>query len=257
MLVPFCLVAAAPAPAQPSSAGSLQGMQAPPLRGQMSIMEGILEKAVIQGIRGAQAEMPELLSGPWLFAASPRARGFKIDGYGVFFDVEVPGLPASITWSFQVVNRSNDAAIARELDRMRGLIASVSDQKMKADLVRALDNLQQHVPGAAALSDSPMRLVNGQMVSAAPAKTEPPPSPNEVYTRQVRNALVTVMLEQGIMLQIAADDWFTVAACDSQGAGEPDLMTLYLSIKGRDLAALRARQITPEEAAKRIVTRNY
>jgi hypothetical protein len=34
-------------------------------------------------------------------------------------------------------------------------------------------------------------------------------------------------------------------------------MTLYLSIRGRDLAALRARQITREEAIKRMVDRNY
>ena len=99
-------------------------------------------------------------------------------------------------------------------------------------------------------------------MTAAPAKTPPPPSPGQVYTMAVKKALVSVMLEQGILMQLAPEDWFTIAACDSQGSGriapgEPELMTLYLSIQGRDLAALRARQITPEEAAKRIVEKNY
>jgi len=227
-------------------------------------MEALLERAVVAGIHGAQAEMPDLLSNPWMFAtSSPRARGFKIDNYGVFFEVEVPGLPASITWSMEVVNRSNDAAIARELAQLRQLIAAVTDKKMQEQLASTVSQLQQHVTGAAALSDSPgPRLINGQLISPAPASTPPPSSPEEVYTREVQKALVAVMVEQGITLQIAPDDWFTVAACDSQGSGRlapggPDLMTLYLSIKGKDLAALRARQITPEEAAKRIVIKNY
>jgi hypothetical protein len=257
VLVALCQAGAASAQPSPNARPPV-----PELRKEISFMEGILERAVVEGIRGAQAEMPELMSGPWMMASPPRARGFKVDGYGVFFDVEVPGLPASITWSLEVVNRTNDAAIARELDRLRLLIGTVSDPKVQAQLATAVNDLQQHVPGAAALSDPSMRMVNGKVQSAAPMRTPPPPSPNEVYTRQVKNALVAVMLQQGVNVEIGPDDWFTVAACDSQGSarinpGEPELMTLYLSIKGKDLAALKARQITAEEAAKRIIERNY
>ncbi len=257
MLVSLCQAGVALAQSSPGLKPQL-----PELRREISFMEGILERAVVEGIRGAQGEMPELMSGPWMMASPPRARGFKIDGYGVFFEVEVPSLPASITWSLEVVNRGNDAAIARELDRLRMLIGTVSDAKVQAQLASAVNDLQQHVPGAAALSDPSMRVVNGKVENAAPMRTPPPPSPGEVYTRQVKNALVSVILQQGVNLQIGADEWFTVAACDSQGStriapGEPDLMTLYLSIKGKDLAALKARQITAEEAARRIIERNY
>jgi hypothetical protein len=262
LLVPSCLAAAGAASAQPAAAlPATRASQPAQLRSQISIMEGVLERAVGEGIRGAVSEMPDIF-GPWIWGAPPRARGFKIDGYGVFFDVEVPELPASITWSLQVINRNNDVAVVDELNQLRLMIGNVSDPKTKADLMRVLSRVESHVSGAA-LSDSPVRVVNGQVVTAAPAKTPPPPSPGQVYTTAVKKALVNVMLEQGRdMMQIAPEDWFTIAACDSQGSGriapgEPELMTLYLSIRGRDLAALRAGQITLEEAAKRIVEKNY
>jgi len=261
LLVPSCLVAAGAASAQPASAQPAVPSQLAQLRSQISIMEGALERAVGEGIRGAVTEMPDVF-GPWLWGTPTHARGFKIDGYGVFFDVEVPELPASVTWSLQVINRNNDVAVVDELNQLRLVIGNVSDPKTRADLMRALGRVQSHVSGAALSDSPPLRVVNGQLVTAAPAKTPPPPSPGQVYTRAVRKALVNVMLEQGVNLQIAPEDWFTIAACDSQGSGriapgEPELMTLYLSIRGRDLVALRAGQITAEEAAKRIVEKNY
>lgn len=259
LLVPSCLIAAGAVSAQPAPAApATQVSQPPQLRSQISIMEGILERAVGEGIRGAVAQRPDVF-GPWMWGTPPRARGFKIDGYGVFFDVEVPALPASITWSLQVINRNNEVVLVNDLNSMRQVVANVSDEKTRVALRQIIDKLQAHVSGAP-LSDAPVRVVNGQLLAVTPAT--PMPSPSEVYTGEVKRALVNAMLEHGIMLQIAPDDWFTVAACDSQGsgriaAGEPDTMTLYLSIKGKDLAALRAKQITPEEAAKRILEKNY
>ena len=261
LLVPSCLVAAGAASAQPAAAlPATRASQPAQLRSQISIMEGVLERAVGEGIRGAVSEMPDIF-GPWIWGTPPRARGFKIDGYGVFFDVEVPELPASITWSLQIITRNNDVAVVDELNQLRLMIGNVSDPKTRADLMRALGRVESHVSGAA-LSEPQVRVVNGQIVTAAPAKTPPPPSPDQIYTRAVKKALVNVMLEPSVMMQIAPEDWFTIAACDSQGSGrigpgEPELMTLYLSIRGRDLAALRAGQITPEEAAKRIVEKYY
>jgi hypothetical protein len=102
----------------------------------------------------------------------------------------------------------------------------------------------------------------GAVPSSTPAAAMPAPVPgpdqlDEIYTTEVKKALTNVMLDYGTSLQIGADEWFTVAASESRGFGEPETMTLYLSIQGKDLAALRARQITPQDAAKRVVVRNY
>ena len=57
------------------------------------MMEGVLERAVQLGVdnlrRRVRAVMPDdaLLQG-----GAPQVRGFRLDGYGVFFDVEVPAL---------------------------------------------------------------------------------------------------------------------------------------------------------------------
>ena len=36
---------------------------------------------------------------------APRARGFVLDGYGVFFDVEIPDMNQSVVWSMMSVQR--------------------------------------------------------------------------------------------------------------------------------------------------------
>ena len=252
VLVPACLVASAVC-AQPAPApAATQASQPPQLRSQMSIMEGILERAVGEGIRGAVAQMPDVL-GPWMLGTPARVRGFKLEGYGVFFDVEVPALPMTITWSLQVINRNNEVVLVNDLNSMRQVVANVPDEKTRVTLARIIDRLEAHVSGAP-LSEAPVR-----SATAVPAVR---PSPGDVYTSEVQRALVNAMLEEGTRLQIAPDDWLTVAACDSQGSGriapgEPQLLTLYLSIKGKDLVALRAGQITREEAAKRVVVKNY
>jgi hypothetical protein len=230
-------------------------------------MEGILERAVGEGIRATTNQMPDLFQGPGMWVTPPRARGFKIDGYGVFFDVEVPGLPASFTWSISVINRNNEIALLNEINQMRALVQAMSDETKRVELKKALDRIQARASGAA-LSEpaAPPQLgagatLVGSRTSAGGTAAEPvTPSrdPDEVYTGEVRKALTNVMLEQGITVRIAPDEWFTIAASQPRpGWGEPDTMTLYLSILGKDLAALRAGQITREEAAKRIVAKNY
>ena len=74
-------------------------------RYQVEVMERVLEQAVQHGARimgeRMQPELPSLL----LFTGPARARGFRLAGYGVFFDVEVPALRESITWSFRVLGQ--------------------------------------------------------------------------------------------------------------------------------------------------------
>ncbi len=281
LLVPSCLVAAGtagaqPVPARPAPAPAAdRAVQPTQLRSQMSIMEASLERAVQAGIQGAINQMPGIqFSGPPMWV-SPRARGFKIEGYGVFFDVEVPVLPASITWSISVLNKNNEIALVNELNQLRAIVQSVSDEAKRAEIRKGLDRLQARVSAASlaepappippqAQPGSPATLVSAGRTSPSAAPPSPSvavPSPDEldeIYTREVKKALISVMLDYGTSLQIAPDEWFTVAAAESRSSwGQPETMTVYLSIQGKDLAALRARQITPDEAAKRVVVRNY
>ena len=68
-------------------------------RQKIFMMEGVLERAVQLGVdnlrRRVRAVMPDdaLLQG-----GVPQVRGFRLEGYGVFFDVEVPALRRSLAW---------------------------------------------------------------------------------------------------------------------------------------------------------------
>lgn len=268
LLVPSCLVAAGAVSAQPvPTPASERGAQPAQLRVQMANMEAILERAVQVGIQGAMNQMPGVqFQGPPMWVA-PRARGFKIDGYGVFFDVEVPVLPASITWSISVLNRNNEIALVNEINSLKAIVQGLPDEAKRAEIRKSLDRMQQRV-SAAALSEpaapSPQSgaaatlVRDGGATAPSRATVQSPDDLDAIYTSEVKKSLTNVMLDHGITLEIAPDEWFTVAASEARsGWGQPDTMTVYLSIHGRDLAALRARQITREEAIKRIVERNY
>ncbi len=233
-------------------------------------MEASLERAVQSGIQSAINQMPGVqFQGPPMWV-SPRARGFQIDNYGIFFDVEVPVLPASITWSISVINRNNEIALVNEINQLKTIVQSVPDETKRTELRKGLDRMQARVSAASLSEPAPppqgsqqaTLVSSGSPAAASPAAPYAPvPGPDDldkIYTREVQKALTGVMLDYGTSLQIAPDEWFTVAASESRGSfGPPDTMTMYLSIQGKDLAALRAKQITPEEAAKRVVARNY
>jgi hypothetical protein len=94
------------------------------------------------------------------------------------------------------------------------------------------------------------------------ALDEEPADANELYTTEVKNALIKAVLDQGVAIPLAADQWLTVAARGSEAPrtqiiGDQGVATMYLTIKGQDLQALRAGQISREEARKRIQERHF
>src|SRR5215510_8590939 len=88
------------------------GAQTPPgretqLRYQIGVMESVLEFAVTRGVEKTKERMQNV--GPaadMMLATTTRVRGFRQEGYGVFFDVEVPTLDTSLTWSLAVLDQN-------------------------------------------------------------------------------------------------------------------------------------------------------
>ena len=88
-------------PVQPTPA-QLQARQ------QIVAFEGALELAVRQGAlmlnqRLQQSNTDNMV----MLAGLTRARGFRLDDYGVVFDVEFPSMRRSMVWSIQELERSN------------------------------------------------------------------------------------------------------------------------------------------------------
>src|SRR5262245_44256832 len=76
-------------------------------RYQIGQMERVLEGAVEHGATVMRDRLRLVLPTDMLLTESAQARGFRLDGYGVFFDVEVPSLEGPLPWSFQSLDQNN------------------------------------------------------------------------------------------------------------------------------------------------------
>ena len=260
--------AAAQAPPQAAEAEQVRARQ------KIFMMEGVLERAVQVGIATLRHQLSAVMPDDMLLIAGdgPQARGFRLDGYGVFFDVEVPGVRPSLAWSLRTMNETA-SLFAREVAQMRAQVRqAVPDPQQRAELDRQLARLQQQMaptPPAGAAPPDGRATVTAQTIerTVPPPATAPPPAvlrdPGEAYTEAVASALIDAMLENSGSLMIAADEWLTVAARDNAHgnrfmASDPsEVMTLVLRVKGSDLAAFQARSLTREEVRKRVEVRAF
>jgi len=232
-----------PVRARPAPAGAEQTRA----RFQLSLMEGVLEKAVEQAAREVARQMQPVSPDLFMWGSMARARGFRLHGYGVFFDVEVPTLRRSVAWSFQIIGPP-DAA----LQELRDHVRTISDPKTKEQLDQALRRLELQLPASE----------QGTQAGVSKAAAAPPVDPNEVYTGEVTSRLLDAMLDFS-GFQVAKDEWLTVAARDSEGPNrltpdEPyEIVTVFLQIKGSDLLAFREGKLTREEARKRVEVKEF
>jgi hypothetical protein len=266
------------------AATSVSAQQPSPDAGQaryhLFTMEGVLERAVENGatrlVRQVRRVMPDML----LVSGAPEARGFRLEGYGVFFDVEVPVLRRSVAWSLRTIMDENGMAATTALEQFKAHIETIPDPRVKANLQQALKRIELQVGpvqppratggAAAAPVVAPRGTVTALEVdqAALAAPPQPPPlapadealltNPSEVYEKEVVGSLVDAMLDYSGPIGVGPDEWLTVAARDNEHrdrlmpGDSYDLMTIVLRIKGSDLAAFRSERISREEARKRV-----
>jgi hypothetical protein len=249
-------------------------------RFQIRVMEGVLETAVQQGAQAVSTQMRNVSPDIALFSGPARARGFRLDGYGVFFAVDVPVLHRSVTWSVRTLSQSN-ADVTRAIQAIRRMVQAQNDARMKTELERALKlvELQVGPPALRAAASSvtaeqadtadipppgvPPRDVAPPPASAAD-ETMPPPvitNPDAAYTAAVEDALIDAMLTYGPTLTLAPDEWLTVAArenADSILAGDlTETVTITLRVRAVDLDALKAGRLERADLRRRVEVRPF
>jgi len=202
----------------------------------------VLERAVANGadnlLRQVQHVMPDV---PMLTGA-PAVRGFRLDGYGVFFDVEVPALRLPLSWTLRYVVDGNRLAVNAAMAQLRAMVLEQPAQERERleMLVRQME--ERGLPASA----------SGQVDPAVVR------DPNEAYTRAVKEALVDAMIESSGPMNLGPDEWLTVAARDNVPndplvpGDSTDLQTVIFKIRGSDLAAFRSGQLTLEQARLRV-----
>lgn len=240
-------------------------------RDQIQMMESVLTRAVRQGAeqlgRKLQSNNPSVI----LFTGDARARGFLLDGYGVFFDVEIPALRKSVMWTMRMLDR--DVGMTSALDALRRVVESLPESPARLQAEQAFKRIELEVgpmpplagqPGVAA----PAALQRGMAAAAsaapapgAPAAPSDEQDPDVAYTESVKRALIDAMLDYSEPMDLQPDEWLTVAARDSEGPMMPgqvdDAMTILLRVKGSDLAAFAADRSRREEVRKRVEVRVF
>jgi hypothetical protein len=243
------------------------------------VMEGVLENSVkyaaTQMNRRLQAVSPDLLQ----LSGAARARGFRLDGYGVFFDVEVPAaLRQTMGWTMRMMQ--NDPYVDQAISALRN-VASGLEGKQKGDAENALKLIELRVrpngqpytppsdrrnqPAAAnvvAANSNPDGRVSSSQQGAQPAGDAAlNESPDLTYEMEVRDALVGAMLEYGQTLALQPNEWLTIAARDNQTVIVPgdltETVTVILRMKGSDLADYKAGRLDEATARSRVEVREF
>lgn len=230
-------------------------------------MENVLERAVQHAAdmmrRRLQAVTPDVLA----LAGAPRAQGFRLDGYGLFFSVEVPRLSESVNWALRALSQDRDERVLASLQKVA---ANEQDPVVRADLERAMRTVQLQLsaggrqpammqtqrrgptPPQAVMEQRPVEAAVAADATAAPAQPPapsapamssapaplPPPEtaveamvdPSVAYEDEVKQALVDAMLDYAGSLELPDAEWVTVAARDAGYVAFPDAVSDMVTV---------------------------
>jgi hypothetical protein len=268
-------------------------------RYQIGVMERVLEGAVEHGVTTIRDQLQTIGPTEMLISENARARGFRLEGYGVFFDVLVPSFNTSTLWATQTLDR-NDLGLESALRTLQAHVRGDADPNLQ----QALKRIELQIAPYAALGDSAARpggqarnasgsaaattadTVDAPPAAGTPAATataaamsQPAPAPlpslaannaaesvltdpDAAYRKEVVEALMDAMLDHSSALGIGASEWLTVAARRNDerprlAPADTDARTFVIRLKGADLAAFLARQISKEEALQRFEVRVF
>jgi hypothetical protein len=254
----------APAAAQTAPAGRAAAEQ----RYQIGQMERVLEGAVEHGLTNTRDRLQALAQVPadTLVSDNAHARGFRLDGYGVFFDVVVPPFETTLTWSLRTLDQ-NDLGLDSALRTLQSYIQRAGDPNLE----QALKRLELQVNPAVLTRTSLPEVAGARNATGSAASVDdrtPAPAdpiladPNEAYRTEVLQALKDAMLAHSSGLNIGPTEWLTIAAKGNDdrprlAPADTASGTRIIRLKGSDLADFLAGKITRDEALNRIEVRVF
>ena len=231
------------------SAGSRAATEQKQSRYQIGVMERVLEGAVEHGVTMTRDRVQAVLPAEMQFISENAVvRGFRLEGYGAFFDVVAPSFEGTLPWIVRTLDQ-NDLGLDSALKSLKAHVEAGGD----VNLQQALRRVELQV--------NPTTLAR----AAAPPREPTDPiltDPNEAYRTEVKQALMDAMLDHSSSLGIAEGEWLTVAVRRNEGRprlapADSEAGTMVIRLRGGDLAAFLARQIPREEALKRIDVRVF
>ena len=225
-------------------------------RDQIQLMEGVLSRAVRLGAEQVNRRMQSIDPTMTVITGQARARGFVLEGYGIFFDVEVPPMSASAVWSMMTVQR--DMQVAASLEAMRRALASLPDGPKLQEAQEAFQRVARQVGPLQQLPRPGEPAANTVMAASTPPPVD---DPDLHYTDAVKSALIDAMLDHSLPMDLGSDEWLTVAARQSEGPLAPnqlfDVTTIVLRVRGSDLSMYIADRSRRAEVRQKVEVRVF
>jgi hypothetical protein len=198
---------------------------------ELSVFEGTLTGAVNLAAHRVAKEVQSRTPSANLFSGNARAKGFALEGYGVFVYVEIPALDLTVSLMVDQFER---------------------DQQRRASgdtpVANNVANRPDGTPAAAPTSSATETLRGVE-------------DTGEKYRAAVKTALADAMLDHSKNLDLKPDEWLSVAARGSESALLPgeilQLTTVVLRVKGSDLADYLAGRVTKEQARGKVEVRQF
>ena len=256
------LMLAGPVAAQPPPAGAEPAGDAA-VRARIQTLERGLASAVSRSASAVEGQLPAGVPGLVLFAGPIQVRGFLLEDYGVFFDVEYPVLRRSIVWSMQRLDPfelSLDLTVQMLRRRFPAAdlpVAGPGGGRPGTGFSEASSAPLERVGGPAARPPADPRYAPGVPDGGAPAATgRMVVDPLRVYRQALQISLTDALVLRGAALgtMLPPDEWLTVAARDVTGQGGRDGR---LRIAARDLVAFGEGRISLEEVRERVETSGF
>jgi hypothetical protein len=278
-----------PAPAPPPAGAAASGavdrsrQVGADARYKVRVMEGVLEKSVQQAALRLNEQLQRVSPDLIQLAGAAHARGYRLEGYGLFFDVEVPAaMRQTMGWTARVM-RQQQHGVAEALGSLKRITGEL-EPKARAEAERAMQQIElvvhpvprlraerpmagsgAAVEAASATMPAPAAVADADAPAAIAAPSEADAllarSPDLAYEQHVREALIGAMLDWGALLPLGPDEWLTVAARDNQDVvmpgAAPDVVTIILRVKGSDLAERLSGRLAPDELRRRVDVREF
>jgi hypothetical protein len=203
----------------------------------ISIMEGTLTSSVDVASKRLAKDVKSIDSTAMLFAGQARAKGFTLEGHGVFFYVEVPTLDLTVMMTVQQFEREQRSAQQR------------AEAQQPGGDAQQVNNLRLDTP-----PPPPPLLTAVEALANLAAE-------GQKWRATVRLALIDAMLDNSKNLELKPEEWLTIAARGSETELMPNeilnLTTTVLRVKGSDLADFLAGRLTKEEARLKVEVREF
>lgn len=186
-------------------------------RREIQNIEGLLASAIRGAAKEIALELQTPETGPFLLSGSYAARGFQLEGYGVFFHVEIPGVAPSL------ISPAALQALEERLNRPRQArpeVASSTDVPSAVPMNRDaiyVERVKNALMRAMIQYSKPLALRPDEWLTVAASDGDEPLMP-------------AVLTEQAIMI---------------------------LRVRGRDINEYLAERLTLDEVLKKVEVRKF